>query len=105
MGGWTYIGVSFAALRYKDTSYQSKVCAYIWGPRSFERSGCALTELPYNETWALPNVWETRFGQSLSGYIKTIYLWDAYKALTNLYYTPRRNEEYRLLDRCTAYSN
>jgi hypothetical protein len=39
--GWTYIGTSFMALYYptnKNPSlYQSKMCAYLWGPQSYEK--------------------------------------------------------------------
>lgn len=54
--GWTYIGTSFMELYYpsnKDLSlYQSKMCAYMWGPQSYEKSSCGiLTGHYYSETW------------------------------------------------------
>ena len=58
----------------------------------------------YTETWNFPYQWDTKVGRGLKGYIKSIYIWSTYKALTNLYYTPRRNTDYRLLDRCSAFA-
>lgn len=106
--GWTYIGISFMALYYptnKDESlYQSKMCAYMWGPQSYEKSSCGiLLGHYYSETWQNPKSWETRIGGGLVGFIKAVYLWNFYKSLTNMYYTPRRNSEYRRVDRCSPY--
>jgi hypothetical protein len=105
LNGWTYIGISLAKLKYATDEYYTKVCAYIWGPESYESSGCGTMKgHAYSETWIKPYEWETRMGDGLVGYIKTVYIWNVYKALTNLYYTPRRNSEYRRLDRCNPYS-
>ena len=104
---WVYIGVSFAKLYYPSTLdegyYYSKSCVYIWGPNNFEKSGCALINDYYDETWKRPNAWETRMGNGLKGFIRNVYIWNFYKALSTMYYTPRRN--YPFKDKCSAFTN
>ena len=88
-----------------ESLYISKMCAYMWGPQSYEKSSCgSLRGHYYSETWQNPKSWETRIGDGLVGFIKAVYIWDFYKSLTNMYYTPRRNSEYRRLDRCSPFT-
>ena len=100
------MGFSFAELDYSNPNqYVSKVCAYLWGPESYEVQGCGtMFGHAYTETWRNPAQWDTRLGLGLRGYIKTLYIWGLYKSLTHMYFTPRRNDEYRRLDRCTPFS-
>ena len=80
------------------------MCAYIWGANSYEKSGCSVVSDYYSETWNIPYQWNTQMGNGLIGFIKAAYIWDYFKAPTNLWYTPRRNEEYRRLDMCSPFS-
>ena len=106
---WVYVGVNFAKLYwFKDymrniQTFYSKTCAYIWGPNEFERSGCAVIDDYWDETWYAPYYWDTRMGDGLIGFIKTVYIWDFYKAMTNLHYTPRRNYPYK--NQCSPFNN
>ena len=80
------------------------MCVQILGNNKYERTGCGIAPYHYGETlpiistWLPQTAWSTQMGYGLKGYIKSVYIWDTYKAPTNLHYTPRRNQEYRRLD-------
>jgi len=49
--------------------------------------------------------WDTRIGLGMKGvYLRSLYIWDYFKAPTNMHYTPRRVFDNRLIDRCTPFS-
>eukprot|EP00347_Sterkiella_histriomuscorum_P009708 403340186 len=102
---WVFVAVTMGALYYPtDLEYfQSKICAYIWGPNDSQQSSCAVINDYYDETLKRPYKWDTRVGQGLVGFIRNIYFWKTYKPLTHLYYTPRRNYPYK--DKCSPFAN
>jgi hypothetical protein len=72
------------------------------GPEDYEKSGCALINDYYDETWERPYAWDTKIGKGYIGFIRNVYIWGTYKSLSHLYYTPRRIYPYK--DQCSPFT-